>query len=1493
MKRVAVLFLSLMFATLAFSQGKHIQEQIARHERAGEPFIMQTPLRFTGPLVSPEGDPLTDGEIFQLDKPSLQSWNEGRSRFIRFEIPRAGGYPLKLKLMEVDLLTEDFQVTISSTQGGTEYLRGKYYHGIVEGAPGSVAAISVFGDKIMGVIETSEEGNMILGPLGEDISEEYILYSVADFTEELPFQCGTASLADVTNSRRPANIGPESGNAVTNCVRAYLECEHDMYLEKGSVQNTVDHMTGLFNVVALLYSNDNMSTNISEIFVWDTPDSYATNSTSAALNSFRDFRTTYNGDVAHLVSRGAPTGGGVAWVDALCTSYAYAYSYIYSNYNQYPTYSWSVNVIAHEMGHNLGAWHTHDCEWTVNGTPNQAIDGCGEAAGYAGRGNCPTGPLPSSGTIMSYCHLVGGVGIDFTEGFHSIVAGVLQSEISAANCLNVCNGCNVSVSITATHVSCPNGNNGSATANPSGGISPYTYAWSNGATTQTISGLSAGNYTVTVTDADNCTQSESISITQPTPFSLSTQVTNETLPGAANGSVILSVSGGTPGYRYIWSNGATTRDIFGLIAGTYTVTVTDNNNCTAVTSATVYAGGCDFLVDQFPYDESFEGGLGNWTQDNDDNINWTRRSGSTPSSGTGPSSAYDGSYYLYTEASGNPGALAGITSPCFDLSTLTGPEFSFAYHMYGSDMGTLTLKVSTDNGATWTDIWTLSGDQGNQWFTQTISLENYISAFTKLKFVGRVGPSFRSDMAFDAVSITENVPPCTPPSLTFSATNVSCNGGANGTASVVASGGVQPYTYAWSNGATTAQITGLTAGTYSVTVTDAANCSASGTQRITEPSLINLGFSVTNESFPGANNGAVDLSVTGGTPAYSYLWSNGATTEDISGLAAGTYTVTVSDANNCTETGSATVHATQCDVVIDQYPYQLGLESGFGDWEQDNTDNLDWTRRSGSTPSSGTGPSGAYEGSYYMYTEASGNNNKTARLESPCFDLSNLTDPDIQFAYHMYGTDMGTLALEVSTDNGNSWTELWSLSGNQGNQWFVQSVSLSGHQTASTKLRFVGTTGNGFRSDMAVDDIIVDGNVPPCNAPSLSMSKTDVTCPGGSNGTASVSANGGVPPYTYLWSNGATTTQITGLTAGNYSVTVTDATNCESISSINVIDPDDIVLNFAVTNESFAGAGDGAIDLTVTGGTPGYSYVWSNGATTQDLSGLGAGTYTVTVTDRNSCTQTGSATVNVTPQCTPLVSFPYFESFENGLGDWVQDPGDNFDWTRRSGRTPSSGTGPSAASHGSWYMYTEATGQFGTAILEGPCVDLSGTTDPELSFDYHMYGQNMGILELEISTDGGATWSAYWSLSGNQGNQWLTHVSSLVPYIGQTVRFRFLGTIGNGFRSDMAIDAFNIGEGGNLPAGLENPDDETFQITQLYPNPAFDQVTVKLTGRSGGTVSWSIIDQLGREWQKGVQNPGENVDTFIVRFLDIPAGMYMIVIRNENELRSLPFIIQR
>src|SRR5690606_35141567 len=163
--------------------------------------------------------------------------------------------------------------------------------------------------------------------------------------------------------------------------------------------------------------------------------------------------------------------------------------------------------------------------------------------------------------------------------------------------------------------------------------------------------------------------------------------------------------------------------------------ITDQSLCTLISSAEVQAGSCGGSVSSYPYGESFEGGLGLWSQDSGDQINWIRNSGGTPSSDTGPSSAYDGSFYLFAEASGNP----GVTSPCFDLSSLSNPELSFSYHMYGAVMGTLKVQVSIDNGATWIELWSSSGNQGDLWHMGNVDLSGYNTPATKLKFLATIG----------------------------------------------------------------------------------------------------------------------------------------------------------------------------------------------------------------------------------------------------------------------------------------------------------------------------------------------------------------------------------------------------------------------------------------------------------------------------------------------------------------------------------------------------------------------------------------------------------------------------------------------------------------------------------------------------------------------------------------------------------------------------------
>ncbi|AXG71264.1 pesticidal crystal protein Cry22Aa [Kordia sp. SMS9] len=349
--------------------------------------------------------------------------------------------------------------------------------------------------------------------------------------------------------------------------------------------------------------------------------------------------------------------------------------------------------------------------------------------------------------------------------------------------------------------------------------------------------------------------------------------------------------------------------------------------------------GCANGISTFPYTKSFENTLGNWVQSSQDDIDWTLNSGGTPSNGTGPSSAIDGNTYIYVEASGNgtgyPDKQAIITSPCFDLTQLTAATFSFSYHMFGTDMGTLDVDISEDNGTTWTSIWTKTGNQGDAWQTTNIDLTAYTGSTVQLRFNRITGSTWRADIAIDNIRLLDEV--------------ITVEGCANG---------------------------------------------------------------------------------------------------------------------------------------IGTFPYAESYENSIGAWTQSFQDDLNWTVRSGGTPSNGTGPSGAINGNTYIYVEASGNGtgfpNKQAIINSPCFDLTNETSAIFSFSYHMFGSsDSGTISLDISEDNAQSWTTIWLESGNKGNQWNNVNLDISEYVGGSVQFRFNRVTGGTWQADVAIDNIALNTTMLP------------------------------------------------------------------------------------------------------------------------------------------------------------------------------------------------------------------------------------------------------------------------------------------------------------------------------------------------------------------------------------------------------------------------------
>jgi hypothetical protein len=298
-------------------------------------------------------------------------------------------------------------------------------------------------------------------------------------------------------------------------------------------------------------------------------------------------------------------------------------------------------------------------------------------------------------------------------------------------------GSAIGLTSSLTNVKCFNESNGSASVNVTAGTSPYSYAWNNGSTASSISNLSAGTYYVTVTDARSCIALDSAIVSQPASITIFVSTVQPTCSGLNNGSATVSASGGTPSYSYNWSTSTSGTGVNSLAPGSYSVSLTDANNCT--------------------------------------------------------------------------------------------------------------------------------------------SSSNF--------------------------SITN--PP--PVSASVIAGNDSCFGSSDGDVQLTPAGGTSPYAYLWSNNSTSATVTNLAAGTYNVTITDVHNCSATTTASITQPAQINVTTSAT-ETANGQSTGSATVSnVTGGVAPFVATWSNGSTGNTITGLAAATYTVTITDHNGCESTATATV----------------------------------------------------------------------------------------------------------------------------------------------------------------------------------------------------------------------------------------------------------------------------------------------------------------------------------------------------------------------------------------------------------------------------------------------------------------------------------------------------------------------------------------------------------------------------------------------------------
>jgi hypothetical protein len=755
-----------------------------------------------------------------------------------------------------------------------------------------------------------------------------------------------------------------------------------------------------------------------------------------------------------------------------------------------------------------------------------------------------------------------------------------------------------------TNVDCNGNNTGSAQGAANGGTPPYSFSWSNGTNGPNNNNLAANTYILTVFDANGCTATTSLTITEPSELQIAIDSqTNVSCNGDQDGSATASGTGGTGPYSFEWSEGTTTATAFDLGPGTYTITITDANNCTANTSVIITepealtlsvtsqeAVNCNGSSEGSAMVEA-AGGTSPFT------YAW-----SNGANGPTANNLSAGSYVVTVTDANNCSTTESVTIT--EPAALQASATNQAVTCFGNCDGSIDLSV-TGGVTPYTYAW--SGNETTEDLSD-LCAGNYSVTVTD------------ANGCMDTLSISV----AEPNELVLAATAiipVDCNGNNTGSASVEASGGTTPYTYAWPSGGTGSTENNLSAGTYLASVTDANGCTSTLQVEITQPAALQANASATGETSAGANDGTAQAAPTGGTTPYSYEWSNGATEASLTGLTPGNYTVTVTDANNCTAIETVSVAAFDCAISVELSKSDVSCNNG-ADGTSTATVNggnapfsFEWS--SGSQEATATG----LEAGTYTVTVTDDNGctttgNVTIVEPDPLsLNISNLSNANCN------GANDGSVTLQ--SDGG---TTPYTYN------WADGSIEQTRTDLAAGEYNPTVTDANGCTISISLT--IAEPNP-------LVLSETvagNVTCFGAADGASTVLAGGGTAPYSYAWSDGETGNSRTGLAPATYTVTATDANGCATDLTIEITEPDALQVFVVDSNQPVcADDATGGISVSVEGGTGSFGFLWSNGSTDPDQNNLTAGTYTLTVTDANQCQETLSIELSALDTVAPVV----------------------------------------------------------------------------------------------------------------------------------------------------------------------------------------------------------------------------------------------------------------
>ncbi|MFZ4633075.1 MAG: gliding motility-associated C-terminal domain-containing protein [Saprospiraceae bacterium] len=732
--------------------------------------------------------------------------------------------------------------------------------------------------------------------------------------------------------------------------------------------------------------------------------------------------------------------------------------------------------------------------------------------------------------------------------------------------------------------------NGGVTLSVNGGSSPYTFKWSTMATTQNLNNVPPGTYTVTVTDFYNCTTTATATVPNSTITPNITAVpTANTSCAAPNGALNITVTPTGPVYTYAWSNMTTQEDPVNLAPGVYTVTVNAGLGCTSSATFSVGNNTIDPVIDAVI--------IPSICGQSDGGINLSISSGLTPYTFAWSNMAT--SEDLSNILAGNYTVTVTDANGCKADSLFNVPNNSSTFAITG--VATPLTSCTVFNGAIDLTV-TPAGPYTYLWSNMATSQDlNNLTPGSYSVTVVETGTCEASATFIVADNRTY-------PSGNTNVTPEVC-GLFNGSVNLTVAGGTTPYNFSWSNLAVTEDLLGVDTGAYTVTITGANGCTAEATAVVPESTIA---FSLSGNTTPNTScittNGSVNLTV---SPAgtYDFTWSNMATTEDISAVLGGSYTVTVSAGGTCTNTATFTVGSTTPSPLITEAitPALCGQSSGA----------INLTVSSGASPYGFSWSNAATSedlnnlpsGNYSVLVTGANGCSSTAAFVVP----ENAITPDITAivtANTSCVAPNGSVNISVTPTNLN-YTFTW-LGG--------QTAPSLNNLPAGTYIVSV----NGGGACINADTFVVDNNTP---SPQITGVPSAATC-GQSSGSVNLSATGGVMPYFYNWSNLTFNEDLSGVVSGNYNVSVTDFNGCSTTATYTVPEITIIpVLDAVLTANTSCVTPNGAIDLSVTPTTLSYTYNWSSNQTTPDISILPSGDYTVTVNGGGACIAVGTYNV--------------------------------------------------------------------------------------------------------------------------------------------------------------------------------------------------------------------------------------------------------------------------